>query len=142
MDGAASGLARLYTALRDAPEGGNAGDEVNRPYRERFIKAMDEDLNTPAAIAVLFELTRETNRESNRQRRADYAAVLRELGAMIGLLQNNPDAHLKSEARSSNGNELSAEKIETMLEARQVARGERDFAAADRIRDELIQAGI
>ncbi|KEZ77895.1 cysteine--tRNA ligase [Salinisphaera hydrothermalis] len=142
MDSAASALARLYTTLRDAPAGGDAHADVNAAYRSRFLEAMDDDLNTPAAIAVLFDMAREANRAGADEstRRADLAAGLREFGAMIGLLQQDADAYLQAGGVTDDG--LTAETIEGMLAQRREARAARDFATADRIRDELTAAGV
>jgi cysteinyl-tRNA synthetase len=140
MDGAVAALARLYTALRDAPSGGQASAKINADYRNRFIEAMDEDLNTPAATAVLFDMAKAANRASDPQQRADLAAGLRALGAMVGLLGQDAETYLKAGVASEPG--LDDVAIESMLEQRRLARAERDFATADRIRDELTQAGI
>ncbi|MES1955124.1 cysteine--tRNA ligase [Salinisphaera hydrothermalis] len=142
MDSAASALARLYTTLRDAPAGGDTHADVNAAYRSRFLEAMDDDLNTPAAIAVLFDMAREANRAGADEstRRADLAAGLREFGAMIGLLQQDADAYLQAGGVTDDG--LTAETIEGMLAQRREARAARDFATADRIRDELTAAGV
>src|SRR5699024_5473587 len=80
MNSAVSGLSRLYTALRDAPavpDETEPEERIEPGYRNRFIEAMDEDLNTPAAISVLFDLARMANREKDPQRRALLAAELR-----------------------------------------------------------------
>ncbi|MGN8157585.1 cysteine--tRNA ligase [Salinisphaera sp. RV14] len=142
MDSAAAALARLYTTLRDAPADGDATAEINADYRARFLQAMDDDLNTPAAIAVLFDMAREANRagEHDSDRRAALAAGLREFGAMIGLLQQDADAYLQ--AGGAGASNLTAETVESMLAQRRDARAARDFATADRIRDELTAAGI
>src|SRR5699024_7920305 len=98
MDAAGNALSRLYTALRDAPDGGAVDTEIGQPWIERFDRAMADDLNTPAAIAVLFDLVRECNRLRDGQSgdAAALAATLRQLGGQIGLLQDDPDAYLKS----------------------------------------------
>src|SRR5699024_8692842 len=138
MNAAGNALSRLYTALRDAPDGGEENAEC-QAYAERFDLAMADDLNTPAAIAVLFDLARECNRlrDEQPQQAAALAATLRCLGGQIGLLQDDADAYLKGGDTT-----LDATTIEAQIEQRNVARAERNFAEADRIRDALAAQGI
>jgi cysteinyl-tRNA synthetase len=103
-----------------------------------FIAALDDDLNTPQALAVLFNLARDANRSTDPAERAALAARLRASGALLGLLGTDPDAWFMTEV--SDG--LSAEQIETLLAARRAARASRDFKLADQIRDQLVEAGI
>ncbi len=139
MEGAGSALARLYTALRDAPAPVPTGAGLAAPYTERFEQAMADDLNTPAAIAVLFELSRECNRlrHDTPEDAAQLARTMRDLGARIGLLQDEPDAFLQG-GRA----DLDEAKIQTQIESREAARAARDFAEADRIRDALAEQGV
>ncbi|MDD3651464.1 DALR domain-containing protein, partial [Immundisolibacter sp.] len=102
----------------------------------RFDAAMQDDFNTPGAIAVLFELVRELNRADDPARVASLAGTLRHLGGVLGLLQDDPQAFLKG------GGGPSDEQIEALVQARLMARKARDFARADAIRDELSAAGI
>lgn len=127
-------LDRLYGALRDV-EGWQALEA--EPDAE-FIAALDDDLNTPQALAVLFNLARDANRSTDPAERAALAARLHASAALLGLLDADPDAWFMAEV--SDG--LSAEQIETMLAARRAARASRDFKLADQIRDELVAAGI
>jgi len=143
MDSATSALTRLYTALRDAPTGGDSAAAAVADYRDRFDQAMADDLNTPAAIAVLFELARECNRNKDTPDTAsDLAALLAELGGQIGLLQQAPTAFLQGSERGADAGGLDADTVDRMIEQRIAARGNKDFAMADRIRDELTTAGI
>ncbi|HET6725041.1 MAG TPA: cysteine--tRNA ligase [Gammaproteobacteria bacterium] len=131
-------LERLYTALRgvDAAVPPAEGD-----WRERFLAAMDDDFNTPLALSVLFELAREINRlcESDPAAAAAHASLAKELGGVLGLLQDDPERYLRA---STAGGGLSDEDIERLIAERADARKQRDFAAADRIRDELAEKGV
>jgi cysteinyl-tRNA synthetase len=139
LDVAASGLSRLYTALRGIRTG-SAPQESE--FRERFKLAMDDDFNTPVAISVLFDLAREIN----RQRDADdkqidvLAGLLVELGAVLGILQADPEKYLKADVEASSG--LPAIEVEALIAARNAARQNKDWKEADRIRKQLTDAGI
>jgi cysteinyl-tRNA synthetase len=133
LDEAKSGLARLYTALKGRPMAAGAID-WSEPHAARFRAAMDDDFNTPEAIAVLFELANEVNRSGS-----DAAArVLRQLGGMLGLLGRTTEAFLQGGA--SDG--WDDARIEAAIAARNAARKAKNFAVADRIRQELLDAGI
>ncbi|MCO4757086.1 MAG: cysteine--tRNA ligase [Oceanospirillaceae bacterium] len=135
---ARSALERFYQALRgvelnDAP--------LENDFDERFYASMDDDFNTPKAMAVLFELVTELNiavRE-NRAEAGQLAAQLKRLAGILGLLQQDPDSFLKGEDKEG---ELSSDAIEVLIEQRAQAKKDRDFAAADGIRDELAAQGI
>jgi cysteinyl-tRNA synthetase len=128
---ARAGLARLYTALRDAPP---AADEVdwNEPHAQRFAAAMDDDFNTAEAVGVLFVLAGEVN----RSRSPELARQLKALGGVLGLLQREPQQFL----RGSEGDD--AARIEALIAQRSAAKKARNFADADRIRAELAAQGI
>ena len=127
-------LDRLYGALRDV----DGWQTLEAGPDAAFIAALDDDLNTPQALAVLFNLARDANRSTDPAERAALAARLRASAALLGLLGTDPNAWFMTEV--SDG--LSAEQIETMLAARRAARANRDFRLADQIRDELVEAGI
>lgn len=139
LDVAATGLARLYTALRGIASGKAPKDSE---FREHFRAAMDDDFNTPVAISVLFDLARELNRqrEVGADEAADSAALLVELGGLLDILQSDPELYLQSGAPDTAG--LSADKIEALIAARNTARNNRNWAEADRIRSELTAAGV
>jgi cysteinyl-tRNA synthetase len=142
MAAATSALSRLYTALRDVPTTGPTSAAADA-FEARFTRAMADDLNTPPAIAVLFEMARECNRYKKDQpeEAGAIAARLAALGAQIGLLQQAPEAFLQG-GQQAGADALEAETIEDMLRARREARMAKDFARADEIRDQLTAAGI
>ncbi|MCS6810034.1 MAG: cysteine--tRNA ligase [Tepidimonas sp.] len=133
LEDARAGLKRLYTALASAPAA-VAGPSIDwgDAWAARFRAAMDEDFNTPEAVAVLFELAAEVN----RTRDARLAALLRALGGVLGLLQQDPQAFLRA------GAGLDEATIQARIAERAAAKAARDFATADRIRAELAAQGI
>jgi cysteinyl-tRNA synthetase len=146
-------LLGLYRALKDsgaprtadlaaAAPGAAARVELNAAAMRRFTAAMDDDFNTPEALAVLQGVARDLNSAKAAGNAADAAAAaatLRSLGQVLGVLQQDPDAYLK---RSVNADGMTDTEIETLLAARQAARSARNFAESDRIRDRLSAAGI
>ena len=132
LNDAKGALTRLYTALKGSPAN-SAEVDWNEPHAQRFIAAMDDDFGTPEAVAVLFDLANEVNRG-----RRELAAQLKALGGTLGLLQRDPQAFLQA----GGGAELSDAAIQAKIEARLAARKARDYAAADRIRNELLDLGV
>ncbi|WP_201772545.1 cysteine--tRNA ligase [Endozoicomonas elysicola] len=130
-------LERLYTALKGFDLAGVAIPE-NNEFEQRFFKVMDDDFNTAEALAVLFELVRHLNtvRAQDEAVALPLAALLVKLGGVLGILQRNPEAFLKS------GADVDDAVIEDMIQQRNDAKKSRDFAEADRIRDELAAQGI
>ncbi|MBB3330920.1 cysteinyl-tRNA synthetase [Halomonas campaniensis] len=116
-------------------------DEVDGRFEARFVAAMDDDFNTPEALSVLFDLARELNRakKESPEQAPTLAAELRRLGAVLGLLQQDPATFLKAGASEL---PLSEEEIQERIDARAAAKKAKDFAAADAIRDELAALGI
>jgi cysteinyl-tRNA synthetase len=131
-------LAGLYRALKDAPEQGLPSESAMASFRE----AMDDDFNTPEALAVAQTAARELNSAKDRGDReasATAASTLRRIGAVLGLLQQDPTAYLK---RGSGVQKLDVGEIEALLERRKAARLNKNFHESDRIRDELAAAGV
>ena len=138
LDDAKGALTRLYTALKFTAvraEPVEAQIDWNEPHAQRFKAAMDDDFNTPEAVAVLFDLANEVNRSQSTQ----AAAQLRALGGVLGLLQRDTQQFLQGD--SSDGG-LDDAAINTQIEARIAAKKAKNFAEADRIRKELLEAGI
>ncbi len=137
LDNAKSALTTLYTALRDV----EVGAAVEGEHSGRFFKAMDDDFNSAEALAVLFELAREVNRIKGQGGDASaVAAELKTLAALLGLLQRDPEAFLKAGSGSSDGPDDAA--IDALVAARVQAKQDKDWAEADRIRDQLTELGI
>ena len=145
LESAKSSVDRLYNAIGNLE---NLEDEVTREemnedevnyfeslnkYREKFIEKMDDDFNTADAITVLFELSKDLNTNvtinSSKELVVSSLKLLRELGNPLGMLQKSTKASIESE-------------IEDLIEQRQEARKNRDFALADKIRDDLKVRGI
>ena len=138
LDGARAALTRLYTALRGLPAAEPAAEQR---YISAFSAAMDDDFNTPEALAVMFELVREINRlrDSDPARAAALGMDLRQLGTILGILETDPEAYLKGAGEAG---ELSDDEIDKLIAARDAAREAKNWAEADRVRDELQAAGI
>ncbi len=134
LDDAKGALTRLYTALRGQSL---AALEIdwNAAYPARFKAAMDDDLNTPEAVAVLFDLAAEVNRNHD----AALAGQLRALGGVLGLLGRDAEVYLQSGPAEEG---YAPERIEALISERTAAKKSRDFARSDAIRDELKAAGI
>jgi len=139
LDDARAALRRLYTALAAVPLPPVAAIDWAEPHAARFKAALDEDFGTPEAVALLFELASEVN----RSRSPALAALLRALGGILGLLQQEPQAFLQGgvgAAEAAPGLPVSA--IEALIAERSAAKAARNFAQADRIRQQLQAQGV
>ncbi|MEK6748829.1 MAG: cysteine--tRNA ligase [Pseudomonadota bacterium] len=136
--GAKSALERMYTALRGVAPAN--GDDVGE-YGVRFFSALDDDFNTPEALAVLFEMTRDLNRakqEGDNIGAARLASSMKGLGKYLGLLQQTPEAFLQGVAAEG----LADAEVEEMIARRNAARKSKMWAESDRLRDELKVRGV
>ncbi len=139
LDDAKVALTRLYTALKSSHPPAESGEgsvvDWNSPHAIRFKDSMDDDYNTPEAIAVLFDLANEVN----RNQAVEATTQLRTLAGVLGLLQRDPQIFLKG-VTSTGG--LDEATINARIEARIAAKKTKNFAEADFIRKELLEAGI
>jgi cysteinyl-tRNA synthetase len=155
MDQARSGLERLYSALfraREQSDTMHAGAEANNGFGEAFNKALEDDFNTPSAIAVLFDLVRDINRalEAGAGSEARVLAnQLEQFGGRLGLLYQEPAAILgiggvregSTEAADTGSSERDV-LIETLIEKRRRARQDKDFQLSDEVRTQLEEMGV
>ncbi len=133
LDEAKQGLTRLYTALKPFQASGSSkGVDWHDKYAIRFKKAMDDDFNTSLAIGVLFEICSEINISGNLA----SAQLLVDLSNTIGLLQRKPLEFLQQ------GSDLDAGRIEELIQQRKDAKMNKNFALADKIRNDLLAQGI
>ncbi|CAD6873569.1 cysteine--tRNA ligase [Methylomonas fluvii] len=146
LDAAETALTRLYMALRGVEIAETLVDLV---YKQRFEEAMDDDFNTPIAISVLFDLTKELNKsKGNADRLQVLAATLKELAAILGILQEDVEVFLKGGTTVVGYFEavmpmpqLSIN-IEQLIQDRTNAKKNKDWTTADKIRDDLKQRGV
>jgi cysteinyl-tRNA synthetase len=136
LDDARQALTRLYTALKGLDVAPAAIDWSN-PYAKRFRDAMDDDFNSPEAVAVLFELAS----EANRTKSPATATLLKSLAGILGLLTRDAGTFLQAAPAAHDGS-FDAARIEQLIAERQAARAGKNFAEADRIRQELVDAGF
>ncbi len=134
LNEASTALQRLYIALRGCEF---ADTVIDTDYQARFTQAMDDDFNTPVAVAVLFDIARELNKakENDPEKTAVLSSSLKQLAGLLGLLQDNPDAFLKGDADGDND-------IEQQIQARIDAKKAKDWVTADKIRNNLKARGI
>ncbi len=131
LEDARSGLKRLYTVLHAVPQN-DAALDWGQPFAARFKAAMDNDFSTPEAVATLFDLATEVNRTQS----TELSGLLKRLGGCLGLLQGDPQSYLQT------GAVLDEAAIQVLMAQRTAAKGAKNFAEADRIRQELLAQGI
>ncbi|MBN9126675.1 MAG: cysteine--tRNA ligase, partial [Nitrosospira sp.] len=137
LEDARRALDRLYTALKAVEaQGVTAEPDWEQPYAQRFRHAMNDDFNTSDAIAVLFELASEANRTGSGK----DLVLMKTLGGILGLLQQDPQHYLQEATGGGTG--LDPKRVDELIQQRLVARTSRNFGEADRIRRELLEAGI
>ncbi len=135
-----SAMERLYTALRGTDP--NAAATGGEAFVQAFTEAMDDDFNTPNALSVLFELARAVNKakQENSEQADGLAARLRELGAILGILAQQPEAFLQAGSAQIDDNQTA--EIEALIQQRNQARADKNWAAADQARNKLTEMGI
>ena len=134
LEDARTALTRLYTALKEtAPD--TSPLDWSEAHAQRFAEAMNDDFNTPIAIAVLFDLVTEVNRHHSPA----MARQLRGLGAVLGLLVREPQAFLQGVAAAGG---LGDDEVAAQIAARAQAKKDKNFAEADRIRGALLEQGV
>jgi cysteinyl-tRNA synthetase len=130
-------LTRLYTTLKEvSPDGAQL--DLSEPYAQRFADAMNDDFNTPIALATLFDLANEINRTKS----APLARQLKHLASVIGLLQRAPQDFFQGGMASASSDAGLGDMVKARIEARADAKRSKNFAEADRIRTELLAEGI
>ncbi len=132
LNDARGALKRLYTALSLVKPDDDVAIDWSSPFAQRFQAAMNEDFGTPEAVAVLFDLASEVNRSMSSQ----MAGLLKALGGVLGLLQDDPQRFLQA------GSDVDESAIKAHIAARAAAKASKNFAEADRIRQELTAMGI
>jgi cysteinyl-tRNA synthetase len=136
VDGARIKLDRLYGAVRGIAVSREERSSAEPPAA--VLEALEDDINTPKAVAEMFHLAKQLNKETDEAARRDLALQLYAAGDLLGLMQKDAEEWFAG----SNDGVLAATDIEGLIEQRNRARANRDFAAADEIRDRLAAVGI
>jgi len=135
-------LDRLYGALREAGVRGSLDAAPDVPIPAPFVAALEDDLNTPSALAELFESVRAANRSAEPGRRREIAEGLRAGAWLLGLLHADPEHWFSNAPQGAGPDDPSEADIESLIDQREAFRQARNYAEADRIRDELAAKGI
>lgn len=141
LEQAKASLTRLYMALRGLKI---AEASIDEGWRTRFEQAMDDDFNTPEALAALFDLAREINKRhsGNEIAATELGFTLKHLGGLLGLLQSNPETFLRNDSVAEASSEIEQSGIEALIAERTAARKAKNWPEADRIRILLQESGI
>jgi len=141
LDNARAALTRFYNALRDLPEVEEGVGAITEDYSQRFKDALDDDFNTPIALAVLFDLVRDLNvlKRDDIQKASQLGALLKSLAGILGLLMDDPEVYLRGEQKTDG---LSDDEIDNLVQKRVDAKSNKDWTEADSIRDQLKEQGI
>lgn len=131
-------LDRLYIALKEVGSTEKTVIDWNNVYARKFQDAMNDDFNTPEAIAVLFELASDSNKTDSQE----SASLLKVLGGLLGLLQQNPQDYLQNRMAVNASDSLAQDGIEQLIQQRITARKEGRYSDADAIRKNLLERGI
>ena len=139
LEEARTGLVRLYTAINTNEQHASKNAEPVAQWVKRFGDAMNDDFNTPEAIASLFDLASEINRASDANTKQELSQTLKHLAGMIGLLQRSPNEFLQSGTPHTG---MSPAQIEEQIAARHAAKLTKNFKEADAIRERLLNDGV
>ncbi len=139
LEEARTGLVRLYTAINTNEQHASKNLEPVAQWVKRFGDAMNDDFNTPEAIASLFDLASEINRASNANTKQELSQTLKYLAGLIGLLQRSPNEFLQSGTPHTG---MSPAQIEEQIAARHAAKLTKNFKEADAIRERLLNDGV
>jgi len=139
LEQAKSALTRYYTALRDVDPQADVVWQDDEEFGARFTEAMDDDFNTALALSIMADVRQALNKVSNDDQRACYlAGLIRSFGGILGLFQQSAEAFLLGDS----GNDDLTVKVEALIEGRNTARANKDWAKADEVRDELTAMGV
>jgi len=135
---AKSALTRYYTALRDVKVVNDVDWQADETFGVRFKAAMDDDFNTALSLSVMADVRQALNKEAAESEQAAYlAGLLHSFGDVLGLFQQRAEDFLLGSQEQAE-----SDKIEALIEARNSARAEKDWAKADEVRDEIVAMGI
>jgi len=137
LEQAKSALTRYYTSLRDVVGKEAIVWQDDNVFGQRFADAMDDDFNTALAMSVMADVRQALNKQKDAEQASYLAGLLYSFGDVLGLFQQEADAFLLGDQKDNE-----SEKIEALIEARNTARAEKDWAKADQVRDEIVAMGI